>query len=174
MLSKHWSKKYIEYLVDIDIINGYGDHTFRPSNPVTRAELTKMINKATESISLGKVTFKDVKSGAWYYNDIAISIKSGYVNGYPDNTFKPNNSVKRQEAAKMIALAFNIDGLQETAPFSDANSIPKWATPNVNALAKSGILNGYDDGSFRPLNNLTRAEAAKIIVSSLGISDADL
>ena len=176
-IEENWAKGYIEYLIDEGVSNGYqeedGTFTFRQKENITRAELARMINNVAGLSEEGDLDFTDVAAGSWYEKDVAIAVEAGYINGYPGEdgtfTFKPNQNVTRQETAKMIAMAFSIEETEETANFKDGNEIQGWAAPNINALAKAGILDGYNDGTFRPHNSLTREEAAKILVTALDI-----
>ena len=78
-------------LVNAGILNGYADGTFRPNNPITRAELCKVVNLAFKYTDESTDTFSDVKSSDWFYSYVAIAKKAGYITGHADGTFKGNN-----------------------------------------------------------------------------------
>ncbi|MDD4352044.1 MAG: S-layer homology domain-containing protein [Candidatus Gracilibacteria bacterium] len=103
--------KAIEYLNKHDVIYGYYDGTFKPDNSVTRAELLKILLEAdgvdTSSYQESNV-FSDVPSSNSLAQYVNYAAKKGYVGGYPDGTFKPNNSVTRAEAAKILLNTFNL------------------------------------------------------------------
>lgn len=167
-IANHWAKKEIEYLLGKGIISGYPDGRFNPDGKITRAEFVKIINSVFNFDETGKVNFKDVNKNDWFYEEVAKAIKAGYISGYTDGTFKPNQNITREEAAKVLGVVYEIDELEKsTVEFKDANKINSWAKGYVNALVEIGYLNGYADGTFRPQAPLTRAEAAKIIYSAI-------
>src|SRR5665648_130988 len=101
-ISGHWAQTTIQAWVDQGTIKGYPDGTFRPENNISRAEFTILVNGMFGYTKMAANTFTDVKADAWYANTIAIGIEAGYINGYPDGTFKPENYIKRGEA--VVAL----------------------------------------------------------------------
>ena len=102
--SGHWAETYINTAVNLKIITGYPDGKFLPDKAVTRAEFATMVNKALGNAGSESLTFSDVSSSEWYYNDVAKAVAAAYTAGYDDNTFRPNNPITRQEAAVMIFL----------------------------------------------------------------------
>ncbi|CEJ74921.1 Mg-chelatase subunit ChlD [[Clostridium] sordellii] len=158
----HWAKNAIIDFATKGYINGYGDGTFKPDNSITRAEFVKILNKAFGYTNVGKENFSDVNPSDWYYNDICIGVNAGYINGYEDNTFKPDKQITREEASKIIATALNLNG-DGKLNFKDSSEISNWAKPYVDALSDNNIINGYEDNTFRPHNNMTRAENVTIL-----------
>lgn len=167
---RHWAKDEIEYLLSKGIVSGYPDGTFKPDNPITRAEFVKIINKVIGTKGKSDVPFKDVNEKNWFYDEVAKAIKSGYVEGYGDNTFRPNKPITRQEAAKIIVTAFRLEGisLSNDSSFIDQNKIDNWAQEYVTILKNRGYIYGYADGTFRPNNPITRAESVKMITKISG------
>ena len=152
----HWANSYI-----IDGMNkGWVDTTnvFNPEKFITRAEFVKIVNKVFNFTEQGGENFKDIELGAWYYEDICIGVRAGYINGYEDGTFRPNEPISREEAASIVRT---ITGLVEngSSKFTDDNEIGSWAKKSVYALADNKIMSGYEDNTFRPKNKITRAEA---------------
>ena len=158
----HWAKNAIIDFATKGYINGYGDGTFKPDNSITRAEFVKILNKAFGYTNVGKENFSDVNPSDWYYNDICIGVNAGYINGYEDNTFKPDKQITREEASKIIATALNLKG-DGNLNFKDSSEISNWAKPYVDALSDNNIINGYEDNTFRPHKNMTRAENVTIL-----------
>ncbi|MFR3568586.1 MAG: N-acetylmuramoyl-L-alanine amidase [Paraclostridium sordellii] len=158
----HWAKNAIIDFATKGYINGYGDGTFKPDNSITRAEFVKILNKAFGYTNVGKENFSDVNPSDWYYNDICIGVNAGYINGYEDNTFKPDKQITREEASKIIATALNLKG-DGNLNFKDSSEISNWAKSYVDALSDNNIINGYEDNTFRPHNNMTRAENVTIL-----------
>ena len=158
----HWGKNEILDFAEKEYINGYEDGTFRPDKPMTRAEFVKVINKFFGFTDGGEVPFKDVEKGLWSYNEISIAVNQGYINGYTDNTFRPNELITRQEAAKIIATITKLNG-DGVLSYNDTDKIGDWAKQYVDALTDNGILKGVGDNYFMPQNNMTRAEAVTIL-----------
>jgi hypothetical protein len=94
-------------------------------------------------------------------------VEKGTVKGYPDGTFRPDQLIKRDEIAAIIARAKSLPALTDKATFSDVNA-GQWAFGVIEACASAGILSGYPDGTFRPEIEATRAEACAVISRSLG------
>ena len=96
----HWAASEITKAVASGYVKGYPDNTFKPNAGVTRAELVVMLNRAL-AVAPGQNarSFKDVGSKDWFMSDVKAALSAGYVNGYPDGTFRPQKSVNRQEAA---------------------------------------------------------------------------
>ena len=168
----HWAQSYAENLKESCGVLGYKDTDgnptgyFEPDAPITRAELTKMIiNCQYGELAQQEVeSYSDVDPGQWYAVYIFKAQKLGWVEGYDDGTFKPNESVNRAEALKMI-LASKIAVELITGGSIDFSDIEgnEWFVDYVAYAVAEDIVNGYGDGSFKPGNDITRAEAAKII-----------
>ncbi len=180
-----WYGDALAFGYNVGIINGYGDGTFRPLNQITRAEFAKMcyglLNAADEmhffpdsnSSPVASLTFSDVKSGAWYYEAVMFMADRGYVNGYPDKTFKPNSYISRAEIAQiMYNIATDVYG--EVLPawrqmyFADVAK-GAWYYKAVMTLADAELVNGYPAPStvtgvyFLPQNTATRAESIQFV-----------
>ncbi len=165
----HWAKDEIDYLLSKEIVSGYPDGTFKPDKPITRAEFVKIINKIIGNKGKSHVSFKDINENDWFYDEVAKAIKSGYVQGYGDNTFRPNNPITRQEAAKILVTAFRLeDDNLNSGSFVDQKEISDWAQEYVLLLKNKGYVSGYADGSFRPNAPITRAESVKMITNVSG------
>lgn len=113
------------------------------------------------------VSFKDIDTN-WAREHIEALVNLGIASGYPDQTFKPDRPVTRAEFAKMIDAAFTLVPDRE-ASFTDISD--HWAREHILALAAAGVDNGYDDGSFRPNNKITRAEAVSMLIHLLKLHD---
>lgn len=150
-------------------IKGYPDGTFKPSNAVTRAEAVSMF---VNLLSIGDKNlefsnkFTDVNSG-WYVGEINYAVSKGFIKGYEDNTFRPNVEITRAEFANMIAV-FIKDGYTEKERFKDVKG--HWASDAINELFGNKLIKGYPDGTFKPDEKLTRAEAVVILNSVFGRS----
>ncbi len=161
----HWAKEWINNAVNIGFVSGYDDGTFKPNRTVTRAEFSTLLNKAMQIGISREISFSDVSANDWFYKEVQKSLAAGFFSGYDDNTFKPNNPIKREEVAKVVAGAIttgNVDG-EGASLLKDYNSIQNWAKVSVNTVYNKGYILGYPDKTYMPAKPLTRAEAVKII-----------
>lgn len=178
-----WAVEAITYLSDLGIINGYiddetGEQTFRPNNPITRAEFTKIVVMSF-ALSAGENApqFIDVSSDDWFYQYVTTAAECGIVNGYEDGAFLPDNSITREEMSAVIVRAAEAAGLELSASrlninFADESDISEYAVGYIDSLYTAGIINGDENNMFRPQDNLTRAEAAKVLHSVLTINNS--
>ena len=150
---------------------GYPDGTVRPNGNVTRAEVATIFFRMLKDDAREKYwktdnRYSDVKSTDWFNNAISTLSNMGIIDGYPDGSFRPNAGITRAEFAK-IAVSFFKDNVRETIGdrFSDIHG--KWYTEYVNLANELAIVNGYPDGTFRPENKITRAEAMQIVNNTL-------
>ena len=163
----HRNYAHINALVELGIINGYSDSTFRPNNTLTRAQAAIMIARAiglsTEGVSSN---FTDVPSTHAAYKFISAAQNAGIINGYSDGTFKPNANVTRAQIAIMVQRAFNVQASDTIITFTD---VPEGYAPKkfIETLASQKIVNGYSDGTFKPLNNVTRAQFSTMIYNAI-------
>lgn len=162
-IREHWCKENVERLSGRGIISGYDDGSFKPDNPVTRAEFTKLIVSALGIKLEGTCDFTDVSEDAWYYGYVSAGVENGLINGYGDN-FRPEALISRQEAAVIIFRAIGEEASADTTnvAYKDAEDIADYAYKAVAALTEKGLLSG-DGEHFAPLSSTTRAEAAAMI-----------
>ena len=170
----HWAKSYIETIIEAGIASGLDEYTFMPDNALTRAEMTKMIVLAFEyniQEDLISTVFPDVDPEEWYAPYVEAAYVNGLVSGYPDGTFQPGNNINRAEAMKIIVEAYLTDEevdaiVTATLPFPDVEP-DAWYTPYITYGYLEHIVSGYEDGTYGPANNVTRAEFSKIISNLL-------
>ena len=168
-INNHWANKEIQEFINKGYINGYPeDNTFRPENPIKRAEFVKIVNKVFNFTELGEENFIDVNGedpSHWFYNDVRIAMKAGYINGEKDKNgnyiFRPNDLITRQEAAKIItSIKGNSDNnIDKIYKYNDHKSITSWALPYVEGAIEQGYIKGDDNNNLNPLGNLKRSEA---------------
>lgn len=159
--------KAIEVLnkeIHFNYVIGYTDGTIRPNNDISRAEVATIFfrlltDEAREQYTTTAGNFTDVKAGMWCNREIATLTNMGIIKGYTDGSFQPNKSITRAELATIIARFAKLD--VNTKTFSDING--HWAQKNIELAAGNGWINGYEDGTFRPNNNITRAETFAMI-----------
>ena len=150
---------------------GYPDGTVRPDGNVTRAEVATIFFRMLKDDAREKYwktdnRYSDVKSTDWYNNAISTLSNMGIIDGYPDGSFRPNAGITRAEFAK-IAVSFFKDYASETIGDRFTDISGKWYTTYINLAAELAIVNGYPDGTFRPENKITRAEAMQIVNNTL-------
>ena len=159
-----WAAKDIYTLKDAGIIGGKSATEFDPEGDVTRAEFAKMVvglfgYKATSDA----VNFEDCKAEDWFTPYVAAGVEAGVIKGVSDTEFAPNATITREDACTILGRALNKVAQSNELKFTDADKVAEYAAPYVALLSELGYVNGYEDGSFAPANNITRAEAAKII-----------
>lgn len=157
----HWAETILSDWISKGLIQGYGDGTFRPDHPITRAEFMALVNRSFAYQEQTGISYSDVPKMAWYYSTVAAAVKAGYIGGYPDGTMKPDSSISRQEAAVIVGRLQELQQASGSLNYSD--SIPDWSKGYIGAVAKAGFMTGYPDSTFRPKNSITRAEAAVIL-----------
>jgi len=168
--NRHWAYQAIRELSSRGIITGYPNGSFSPDAPVTREQLVKMIILTFGLNSQSTTTaFSDIASNRWSASYIKTASDKGIVSGMPDGSFMPEAAVTRQDAAVMIARACKADGrgFAERKQLSDSAEISDYATESVEELVAAGIISGFEDGSYRPLEKLTRAQAAQLLYGLL-------
>lgn len=160
-----WYKESVVQLVTQGIAGGYPGGLFRPNNPVSRAEFSKMICLAMgwKLETPSTPSFKDVPKDNWAYAYVETAKAHGVIAGYEDGKFKLGKNVTRAEIAKILARTLNLPSTSST--LKDVKS--SWAKDYIGACAKTGIISGYSDNTFKPNNSATRAEAAKMMVGVL-------
>lgn len=168
-IQKHWAAEQIVELVNKNVINGYEDGTFRPDNKINRAELAVIIVKALSlKTSDGATKFKDDKDiPAWAKAYIKAAVEEGILSGYGDNTFRSNKPCSREEIITMIIRAMKFGTSTADMNFKDSLSIQSWAKGYVSKAISLKIIKGYEDGTFKPANDVTRAEASMILINAL-------
>lgn len=161
-ITSHWAKDSILNVINAGVVSGYPDGTFQPDKAISRAEYTVMLVKALKLQSQAGKTFSDTATH-WAKDSISTATANGFISGYDQNTFGPDDLINREQAAAIIARAAKLDEVIGKLNFKDSNSISPWAQSGAAAAVKGGFFTGYPDGSFKPQSNMTRAEAAVII-----------
>lgn len=164
-MTNHWAKDYVSVLKTKGAANGYGDGTFRPDESVTRAEFVKMIVSICSVADSDEAVFDDVTGDKWYFGAVSGAYKSGIVGGVGQGRFAPESHISRQDAAVIINRIKNYSG-DGAKVFSDAGFIADYALKSVAALSGVGIINGYEDGTFRPEMPVTRGECAAMLAKA--------
>ena len=134
---------------------------------------TKFAVFATEAETSKPELVLDDIAGHWAEEIIKSAISKGFVDGYSDRTFRPDRTINRAEFTKMLVEALEIESSEINLDFADRDQIADWAKPAISSAVKTGIIQGYEDGTFRPEAEITRAEMAVMIVRALKIAVED-
>jgi hypothetical protein len=177
-ISGHWAEKVILELAEKGIVSGYPDGTFRPENPITRAEVTTLLVRALKpapvtrqdllALSQKMADAQDIPS--WVQEAAAVAVREGLVKGdLVDGriVFAADRQATRLEVALLLVRALARKGASLTPGqldrFGDADAVPPWARDDIALAVGAGLLGGYPDGTLRPEKPVTRAEAAAIL-----------
>jgi hypothetical protein len=154
----HWAQDNILAMSQKQIINGYDDYTFRPNRTVTRAEATAILSRAFKLSKQKNIAYIDLQPDHWAYAHIARAAQSGIIDGYPDQSFAPDQPVSRMEMISMFARSLNKTGKQRgDVPFTDVDN-NYWGIGILKQMKAEGWIGGYADGTFRPDQQASRAE----------------
>lgn len=167
MNGAEWAAEKVRAMALKGIISGYEDQSFKPNKLVTREEFVTILVRAFGLYDeASSCEFEDVDAGAWYYKYVASAVSKRLASGTDENLFGTGSNITRQDAATMTYRAAKACGKEfvgNASEFSDSDDISSYAAEAVTSLAGSGILSGFEDGSFRPTETLTRAQAAVMI-----------
>lgn len=160
------TKDHYSYLI------GYSDGTVRPNGRITRAEVATIFfrlltDDARQRNWSSENNFSDVSADKWYNNAVSTLCHMGVLGGYSDGTFRPNAPITRAEFAKIAVSFSQANGSAVYSYFTDVKTTD-WFAPYVTAAKDSSLIEGYSDGSFKPENRITRAEACTIVNRVLG------
>lgn len=170
-INEHWAEESIETLKNIGILKGT-DNMANPDKNITRGELAAFIGRAFLNVDMSsfKSYFSDVKTDHIFAPYISAAYESGIINGVGNGKFMPEKNVTREEISIMISRLDNIPDITSQVNFQDIKSDYKYIS-NIRKVYGNNILDGYPDNTFRPYNNATRAECAKIILKTMYIAD---
>ena len=152
------TEDHYQYLI------GYKDNTFRPENKMTREEVAVMFSRLLKNRPIkGKVysyDFSDVEKDRWSVTAISYMNELGIIKGFPDGTFRPQNSITRAEFAAIATRFANLSGQGKT--FADLGP-DHWAYEAVGKAAAAGWITGYPDNTFRPEQPIKRSEVVTLV-----------
>jgi subtilisin family serine protease len=160
-IKDHWAQKEIIALNKKGIINGTGDNRFEPKRAITRAEAIAMVIKAYKPISPGTSQakrFKDVRVNHWANDAIESAVRQGWIKGFPDDTFRPEQAITRAEMAFIIGHA---EGVQPRLPtFDPFDDVPKthWSAPLLFAMRLNDQIDGVQSNLYKPKQQASRAD----------------
>lgn len=160
----YWAYTQIQSFVEKGYINGYGDNTFRPQNPIKRNEFVKVFNRVFGLTKKSGIVFEDTKYN-WAKDEIDIAVTNGVCQGVSSTEFEPEEYITREAAAKMLANYMKIDDKDhdKIQGFPDYDQISEWAKDALEGNVENGYIQGTDEGKLVPRNNMTRAEVVALL-----------
>jgi len=168
-----WARPFITALAARGIVNGFPGGYFRPDEPVTRAEFSALLQAAFgQPPGESTVKYQDVPDDFWGVPAINRATQTGFLQGYPDNTFRPEQEIPRAQVLVALASGLNLappaDSAQVLQTYKDAAQIPNYATEKVAAATTAGLVVNHPEPSLlNPNVNATRAEVATMIYQAL-------
>ena len=165
-----WAVPAIDYMMSKGIVNGYEDDTFRPDRTVTRVEFIKMLNMTFGLTATAAIPYTDVPADQWYAPYVKQAVAQGYLLNY-GSLLNPNGALSRQEAAALLVRYLNPDESLKASSttFTDYSSVKAAYRDYVLLAAGIGLINGYEDDTFKPDKTLNRAEALTILYRAAGM-----
>jgi len=171
----HWAKDSIHQLLTRKIISGYPDGSFRPNNPVTRAEFAAILTQAFPQATPVRdaINFRDVPANHWAKSAIQTVTRAGFFSGYPNQTFRPNQPIPRVQALVALVSGLQYDRDPNPNPilqkyYDDAATIPNYARDAIATATRQFLVVNYPDvRRLHPNRNATRGEVAALITQAL-------
>lgn len=160
----YWAYSQIQDFVKKGYIEGYGDNTFRPKEPIKRNEFVKIFNNVFGLTNKSGIVFDDTKDN-WAKDEIDIAVTNGVAQGIGANKFEPEEYITREAAVKMLANYMKIEDKNhdKIKRFPDYNEISDWARDAFEGNFENGYIKGTDEGKLAPKNNITRAEVVTLL-----------
>lgn len=173
----NWKYEAVKYVSENGIMNGVGDGTrFDPDAPLTRSMFATMLYRMAGEPSVAYMgKYPDVPAGKWYSNAVIWASKQGIVNGYADGRFGTNDSITREQIAKMLneygkMQGYDVSQSADFTNFADAGAVSKWANGYMQWAVGSGMISGKEINGKKyldPKGNATRAESATMLMRFL-------
>jgi len=172
----HWAYTAIDKLVKLGVAKGYPDGAFKPDQAITRAEFAAMLVRlfAIDDTGTIEINFTDVPQSYWARKAIETLAEHGIVKGNEAGAFQPNAAITREDIVVMLIRLLHEEALPKIRDisFSDMARAGRYARDSITAAAGAGIINGYEDHTFRPKDQATRAEVAAILIRLLELEPA--
>ena len=170
---KYWARPFIVALVDRKIFTDLTDSKFRPDEPMTRAEVARLIQRMSDQEPSRKpIDFKDVSDNSPVAPAIDHTVKTGYLKGYPNNEFRPDKNIPRVEVITALASGLSLKRSARASKtlqiYTDRRKVPKWAVDKVAAATEAGIVVNHPKRTLlQPNRTATRAEVAVMIYQAM-------
>ena len=164
-INGHWAQSAIEKWNEHEIFEGF-EGLFKPDDEITRAEMAVIIDRLMVYQPAPDNPFQDLTE-EWYKEAMINAAANGVLQGF-EGQARPDDTITREEAAVMLARALHIEPQTAEIPFSDRESISDWARDLVAAMAEKQYIKGFEDGSFAPQENMTRAYTIALLDNTIG------
>ncbi|GAA4718586.1 S8 family peptidase [Brevibacillus fulvus] len=171
-IATHWARPEIARLSAKGVVKGFADATFRPDAAVTRGQFASMLMKAIKANGMsvtpysGSRRFADLSRSHWAYTDLMTAYRLGILQGYPNNTIKPDQPLTRAEMALMVARAQSIFMYKHSYSSYRDVSTGHWASPAIEALTSRGWLHGVNGSVFKPNQYARRGEMVVLLAKA--------
>lgn len=174
--SDYWAKGFIQELANRGVLSGFPDGSFRPNQPVTRAQFAAMVRQAFRKSPIRPaVSFTDVPETYWAIGAVREAYTTGFMSGFPEGNFLPDANISRSQVLVSLAngmgYAANSSVNNTLQVYSDGNAIQDWARPSIAAATEKQIVVNYPNvQTLNPNRDATRAEVAAVIYQALASS----
>ncbi|MEO0376925.1 MAG: S-layer homology domain-containing protein [Cyanobacteria bacterium P01_A01_bin.17] len=171
--ANYWARPFIEELASKDIIKGFPDGSFKPNEPVTRAQFAAIVRQAFDQPKIRRANrFKDVDANFWATPAISQAYTTGFLSGYPGNEFQPKQRIPKVQALVALASGLQLEPQGQVAKslgaYNDAAQIPDYAESGIAAATETGIVVNHPNVKFlNPNDNATRADIAAFVYQAL-------
>ena len=172
-LGNHWAARFIQELVNRELISGFPDGTFQPEASITRAQYAAIIAKTFDlprAVGASSGAFRDVANDFWAVEAIRKAANMGFISGFPDNTFRPQQNLTRIQALVSVVNGLGLKGGNPNILlyYSDRAQIPSYATEAVATATQRRLVVNYPQiDQLQPMRTITRAEVAALIYQAL-------
>lgn len=153
--------KAVKALVEKEIISGYGDGRFGANDFLTRAQAVKIINKLFYYTVPGTESFTDVPSDSWYAGEVSIAVQAGYIKGYGNGLFGPDDTLTKEQLCVMLDNIMHFARLPMDITINDA--VSPWAKDSIEKIISNRLAPLKEDGIFNATSYITRLEACTIL-----------
>ncbi len=169
-----WYVPAIEYAVENGIMEGIGNGQMAPDRTITRAEFVTMVCRLLDASSMADLSqYEDVPDNVWYRDYMGKGLRLGIIQGVSPTRLDPLGSLTREQAVVILARVLKLPkgDAEELGRYADKGDISDWAAEAACAMTATGRLRGYPDGTLRPGQDITRAEAAQLLMNSIPSPD---
>lgn len=165
-----WYYEGVRYAYENGLMSGTGEGTFSPDLPTSRGMLVTILYRLAGSPAAGSAAFTDVAKGQWYADGVAWASANGVVSGYPDGSFRPNDTITREQMAAILYQYARIQGKLDDSRadlsiFSDLDSLSAYAKEPMSWAVAQGLFSGVSADTLAPGGSTTRAQAAVILTA---------
>lgn len=165
-----WYYEGVRYAYENGLMSGTGEGTFSPDLPTSHGMLVTILYRLAGSPAAGSASFTDVAKGQWYADGVAWASANGVVSGYPDGSFRPNDTITREQMAAILYQYARIQGKLDDSRadlsiFSDLDSLSAYAKEPMSWAVAQGLFSGVSADTLAPGGSTTRAQAAVILTA---------